>query len=116
MDRRLGSSHYLGLLEQTTLGQPLIQRIVDFWSASYRSDRVAFYFEMISFVFTVAGSATLAINAAGPPMHIIFPMYFVGAVTQCVASYRRGSAWIMTLTFYFSCLNIFGFCRSIGLI
>jgi len=89
-----------------------MQRILDFWSASFRSDRVAFWFEMVSFVFTVVGSLTLAINADSPPMHIIFPMYFVGASTQCVASYRRGSAWMVTLTLYFSCLNVFGFGRA----
>lgn len=116
MDWRLGFCVDLGLLEQTPPGQQLIQRICEFWSASYRSDRVAFYFEMVSFVFTVAGSATLAINAVAPPMHMIFPMYFVGAATQCYAAYRRGSAWIMTLTLYFSCLNIFGFFRSLGVI
>ena len=89
-----------------------MQRILDFWSASFRSDRVAFWFEMVSFVFTVAGSLTLAINAASPPMHIIFPMYFIGASTQCIASYRRGSAWMVALTLYFSCLNVFGFGRA----
>lgn len=92
----------------------MVQKIKDFWTNSYRSDRIAFYFEMISFVFTVAGSLTLAINAAQPPMKIIFPMYFVGAATQCFAAYRRGSAWMVTLTFYFSCLNIFGFGRAQG--
>ena len=89
-----------------------MQKVLDFWSASFRSDRTAFWFEMISFVFTVAGSLTLAVNAARPPMDIIFPMYFVGAATQCIASYRRGSAWMVTLTLYFSCLNVFGFGRA----
>ena len=91
-----------------------MQKIKDFWVNSYRSDRVAFYFEMVSFVFTVAGSATLAVNAVSPPMHVIFPMYFVGAATQCCAAYRRGSAWMVTLTTYFSCLNVFGFGRAMG--
>lgn len=103
-------------MEQTTSRPRLTKRIVDFWSASYRSDHVAFWFEMVSFVFTVIGSLTLAIHADGPPMHLIFPMYFVGAATQCFAAWRRGAAWIMILTMYFSCLNIFGFSRSLGLI
>ena len=37
--------------------------IIEFWKNSYRSDNTAFYFEMISFIFTVGASMTLAITA-----------------------------------------------------
>jgi len=40
--------------------------------------------------------------------------YVVGATTQCYASYRRGAAWVMILTFYFSCVNIFGYGVAAG--
>lgn len=88
--------------------------IKDFWVSSYRSDRVAFSFELVSFVFTVAASLYLAVNADNPDMRYVYPGFFLGAVTQVYASYRRGAAWIMLLTFYFSCVNIFGFGRAIG--
>jgi len=86
-----------------------LQKIRDFWSNSYRSDRTAFAFELVSFIFTVGASMTLAISARDPNMMIVYPGFFVGSVTQCYASYRRGAAWVMLLTFYFACVNIFGF-------
>ena len=56
----------------------------------------------------------LAINADNPNMLVVYPGFLVGAVTQCYASFRRGAAWVMLLTGYFSCVNIFGFGRAIG--
>jgi ascorbate-specific PTS system EIIC-type component UlaA len=57
---------------------------------------------------------TLAISARDPNMLIVYPAFFVGATTQCYASYRRGAAWVMILTFYFSCVNIFGYGVAAG--
>ena len=37
--------------------------IKDFWMSSYYSDKIAFYNELISFVFIVGASMTLAITA-----------------------------------------------------
>jgi hypothetical protein len=91
-----------------------MQKIQDFWLNSYRSDRVAFSFELISFIFTVGASMYLALHADNPDMRYVYPGFFVGAVTQVYASWRRGAAWIMLLTFYFACINVFGFGRAIG--
>ena len=86
-----------------------MQRVVDFWKESYRRDPTAFFFEMISFVFTVAASMYLALNAKNPNMLFVYPGFFVGSITQMYASYRRGAAWIMLITFYFAVVNVFGF-------
>jgi hypothetical protein len=83
--------------------------IIEFWKNSYRSDNTAFYFEMISFIFTVGASMTLAITANNPDMTIVYPGFFVGAVTQCYASFRRGAAFVMMITGYFSIINVYGF-------
>ena len=91
-----------------------MQKIQDFWLQSYHSDRMAFVFEMISFIFTVGASMYLAINADNPDMKYVYPGFFVGAITQVYASWRRGAAWIMLLTFYFACINVFGFGRAVG--
>ena len=91
-----------------------MQKIQDFWLQSHHSDRIAFIFEMISFIFTVGASMYLAIHADNPDMRYVYPGFFVGAVTQTYASWRRGAAWIMLLTFYFACINIFGFGRAVG--
>jgi len=47
-------------------------------------------------------------------MLIVYPGFLVGALTQCYASYRRGAAWVMILTFYFACVNIFGYGVAAG--
>ena len=86
-----------------------MEKVKDFWLNSYQTDRVAFFFELVSFIFTVAASLTLAINADNPNMLLVYPGFFVGAITQCYAAVRRGAAWVMLLTFYFAIVNVFGF-------
>ena len=86
-----------------------MEAIKNFWVNSYNSDKTAFVFELISFIFTVAASLTLAITARDPNMLYVYPGFFVGSITQCYAAYRRGAAWVMLLTFYFSIVNVFGF-------
>jgi len=83
--------------------------IKDFWINSYRSDRTAFAFELVSFIFTVGASMTLAVSADNPNMLFVYPGFFVGSVTQAYASYRRGAAWVFLLTSYFAVINVFGF-------
>ena len=87
----------------------MLQKIKSFWIESYNSDKIAFGFELVSFIFTVGASLTLAFNAQNPNMLYVYPGFFVGSVTQCYASIRRGAAWVSVLTFYFSLVNIFGF-------
>ena len=86
-----------------------MRKIVDFWLQSYRSDPTAFFFEMISFIFTVSASLYLAMNAKSPNMLFVYPGFFLGSITQLYASYRRRAAWIMLITFYFAIINVFGF-------
>ena len=86
-----------------------MQKVKQFWINSYTSDRTAFYFELISFIFTVGASMLLAVNADNPNMLLVYPGFFVGSVTQLYASWRRGAAWIMLLTAYFACVNVFGY-------
>ena len=87
----------------------MIGRIRDFWIESFKSDKIAFGFELVSFVFTVAASLTLALNARDPNMLIIQPFFFIGSVTQCYAAVRRGAAWVMLLTGYFAVVNVYGY-------
>jgi hypothetical protein len=86
-----------------------LEKIKNFWINSYQSDKIAFGFELISFIFTVGASMTLALTARDPNMLIVYPGFFVGSITQCYASLRRGAAWVTLLTFYFACVNIFGY-------
>jgi hypothetical protein len=86
-----------------------VQKVKQFWVNSYASDKTAFCFELVSFIFTVGASMLLAVNADNPNMLLVYPGFFVGSVTQLYASWRRGAAWIMLLTFYFACVNVFGY-------
>ena len=91
-----------------------MQKVKDFWINSYKSDKIAFAFELISFIFTVAASLTLAFNAKDPNMLIIYPFFFVVSVTQCYVAVRRGAAWVMLLTGYFAVINVFGYGIAAG--
>ena len=83
--------------------------VIEFWRSSYRSDRVAFLYELLSFVFTVAASASLALTADAPDMRIVYPGFFIGSVFGILGYYRRKLAWPMLLTGWFIFVNVLGF-------
>jgi len=92
----------------------MINKIKNFWLHSYETDRVAFYFELVSFVFTVGASLTLAVTADAPDMAVVYPGFFIGSTTAIYAYYRRKLAWPIMLTTYFALVNVFGFGVAIG--
>ena len=63
--------------------------IKEFFISSYRSDKIAFYYEQVSFFFIVGASLTLAITAVDPDMRYIYPGYFIGSLTAVYAHIRR---------------------------
>ena len=83
--------------------------VIEFWKSSYRSDRVAFVYELLSFIFTVAASASLALTADAPDMRIVYPGFFIGSVFGILGYYRRKLAWPMMLTGWFIFVNVLGF-------
>ena len=85
-----------------------MNKIKQFWSSSYKSDKVAFYFELLSFIVTVGASMTLALTADNPNMKIVYPGFFVGSITALYAHYRRQLAWPTILVGYFAIVNVFG--------
>lgn len=96
-----------------------MQKIIDFWKHSYNTDKLSFWLELVSFVFTVSASMTLAINADSPDVnlilgYIVYPGFFIGALTGAIAYYRRKLVWPMVLTTYFQGVNIFGIGRALG--
>lgn len=93
----------------------MVVKIKEFWINSYTSDSIAFWFELVSFVFTVYASAYLAINADSPDMMKVYPGFLIGSITQAYASYRRGAAWVMMITIYFVVVNIIGIGVASGL-
>jgi hypothetical protein len=91
-----------------------MKQIINFWKSSYDSDKVAFYLELSSFIFTVGASATLAFTAAAPDMRIVYPFFFIGSVTGLLGYIRRKLAWPMMLTGWFVLVNLFGFGVAMG--
>ena len=92
----------------------MIKTIKDFWLSSYESDKVAFYYELVSFIFIVGASMTMAFTADNPDMTIVYPGFFIGSLAGVYAYYRRGIAWPLLLTSYFAVVNVFGFGVAIG--
>jgi len=86
-----------------------VNKIKEFWMQSYRTDKTAFFYEILSFVFTVAASLILAMTAYEPNMIIVYPGFFIGSIFGVLGYIRRGLAWPMMLTAYFCVVNVFGF-------
>ena len=86
-----------------------MNKIKDFWLQSYKSDQIAFYCELISFVFTVGASAVLAFTADQPDMRYVYPGFFIGSATAVYGYWRRKLAWPMMLTSWFVFVNVIGF-------
>jgi hypothetical protein len=91
-----------------------MQKIKDFWVNSYQSDKTAFTYELLSFIFTVGASLTLAFTAANPDMRYIYPGFFLGSVFGVLGYFRRKLAWPLMLTGYFAVVNVFGFGVATG--
>jgi hypothetical protein len=94
----------------------MLAKLKDFFFNSYHSDRIAFMLEMFSFVVTVGASLGLAYNAQHPDMVMLYPWYFLGSVTGCIAHYRRQLVWPWLITGFFTISNVFGFFRALGMI
>ena len=92
----------------------MIKTIKDFWLSSYESDKVAFYYELVSFIFIVGASMTMAFTADNPDMRYIYPGYFLGSLTAVYAHYRRKLAWPTMLVGYFTIVNVFGWTVAMG--
>jgi hypothetical protein len=88
-----------------------ITSIKPFIVASYHSDNLAFFLEMLNFVTSAGASLILAITALNPDMLIVYPMFLIGSISQTYASYRRKLVWIMLLMIFFTILNIVGVIR-----
>ena len=82
--------------------------IRDFWTTSYRTDQTAFWFELISVIFTITGSCILTFTSPHPKMDMVFPLYLIGSLTLAIGSYRRRIIWTTVLASWFTVMNIIG--------
>jgi len=82
--------------------------IRDFWIQSYRTDQTAFWFELVSVIFTIAGSCILTFTSPNPIMEWVFPLYLIGSTTLAIGSYRRRIIWTTILASWFTIMNVIG--------
>ncbi len=92
----------------------LWNKVRDFWVRSYTSDRRAFYAETVASIAVFTSMTWIAVTAQHPPMHLIYPISFIGAVFSIYSFLRRGAGWPLVMTSYFACLHCFGFGRAMG--
>jgi membrane protease YdiL (CAAX protease family) len=87
----------------------LIYRLLkEFWVNSYKTDQIAFWNELFSVILTIIGSCILTFTSPHPTMHYVFPLYLLGSITLCYASYRRRQIWIVVLSGWFTIMNVIG--------
>ena len=83
----------------------------EFWVNSYKSDHTAFWFELVSVIFTICGSCILTFTSPNPIMSVVFPLYWIGSSTMLYAGIRRRQIWLSTLTAWFTTMNTIGLYR-----
>jgi hypothetical protein len=71
-------------------------------------DKTAFYLEIISVAFTIAGSVILTFTSPYPIMEYVFPVYLVGSCTLAIACWRRRIIWTLVLASWFTIMNVIG--------
>ena len=86
----------------------MFELIKEFWVSSYKSDKTAFWFELVSVAFTICGSCILTFTSPTPIMSIVFPIYWIGSSTMLIAGIRRRQIWLSTLTAWFTTMNTIG--------
>jgi hypothetical protein len=86
----------------------VLKLLKEFWVNSYNTDKIAFWFELVSVSLTIIGSCVLTFTSPNPMMSIVFPIYWIGSGTLLVASIRRRQIWLCTLTSWFTIMNTIG--------
>ena len=92
----------------------LWEKVKQFWIRSYTSDKTAFYYETIASICVFTSMTWISVTADAPPMHLIYPVSFTGAVFSIVALVTRQVGWPLVIASYFACLHIFGFGIAMG--
>jgi len=83
----------------------MFKSIKKFWANSFKTNPVAFYYEMVSAITVIIGSAILTYTVLAPRPDLFIPFYWIGSVTGFIGAYYRMSAWIMVLTAWFTTMN-----------
>ena len=82
-----------------------MEKIKNFWLNSYNSNKVAIYFEMVSAITVIIGSAILTYTVLAPRPDIFIPFYWIGSLTGILGAYYRLSSWTLILCSWFTIMN-----------
>lgn len=88
--------------------------MLEFFQESYKSNKIAFYFEMISLVVYVYATLALMFTAANPNMTFLYPIYTIAGLASCVSTYRRKLIWPLALSIFLVITDIIGFFISLS--
>lgn len=83
-------------------------KILNFFKQSYKTDRVAFYAEIVETILLVSASAILSFTITDPATKIFIPLYLAGSILAMFSTYRRGSSAIILCT-WFTIMNTWAF-------
>ncbi len=83
----------------------------DFWIESYKSNKRAFYLEMVSAICVIIGGGLLTWTVLEPLPKLFIPFYWIGSVTGIIGAYYRKSSWIMVLMLTFTIMHTIGLWR-----
>ena len=83
-------------------------KILNFFKQSYKTDRVAFYAEIVETILLVTASAILSFTITDPATKIFIPLYLAGSILAMFSTYRRGSSAIILCT-WFTIMNTWAF-------
>lgn len=88
-----------------------LNRIKEFWIESYKTDRKAFYYEMISAICVITGGFILTYTVLEPLPKLFIPFYWFGSLCGIIGAYYRKSSWIMVLMATFTIMHTVGLWR-----
>lgn len=83
-------------------------KILNFFKQSYKTDRIAFYAEIVETILLVSASAILSFTITDPATKIFIPLYLAGSILAMFSTYRRGSSAIILCT-WFTIMNTWAF-------
>ena len=86
----------------------MFTKILNFFKHGYKTDRVAFYAEIVETILLVSASAILSFTITDPATKIFIPLYLAGSVLAMFSTYRRGSSAIILCT-WFTIMNTWAF-------
>ena len=79
--------------------------MIQFMRDSHSSNPKAFWWEMISALAVIIGSAILTYTVLEPRPDIFIPFYWFGSFTGIIGAYYRLSSWTLILCSWFTIMN-----------